>query len=211
MNLNSVNSVTVPSPSHSPLPDSHHQPICIDKGLIQQNKSQQSKRNWAQFNPSDSHHVEDKLGDNYKKVKGDYQCLTGTIERSLSNDSVEKIQNDNAMNDIDHCTRETSLISQGEKPAEQVNKSDSVYSESSSLNDSQKKLCTSMSLFYGKNSSEILFKFEYYEENMDELQTKVFTREEILQHDPRWILYFYENHLQFSKTPNFKPERLKRI
>jgi len=74
-----------------------------------------------------------------------------------------------------------------------------------------RKTCTNMSLFYGENKKEIFFRFEYFLEGNPEPKSRVFTREEILKHDPRWILYFYENHLQFVNSPEFSPETMKRV
>lgn len=37
------------------------------------------------------------------------------------------------------------------------------------------------------------------------------TRDEILSQDPKLLLYFYENHIQFAKTPGFKPEGLRKL
>jgi len=99
----------------------------------------------------------------------------------------------------------------------------SVYSKESLLkishikkiqdleNTNQRKTCTNITFFYGKDNQEKLFKFEFYEHGISESKSIVFTKEQILQHDPRWILYFYENHLQFVCSPEFKPERMKRI
>lgn len=38
-----------------------------------------------------------------------------------------------------------------------------------------------------------------------------FTRDEILSHDPKLLLYFYENHIQFTKTPRFRPEGMRKL
>lgn len=47
------------------------------------------------------------------------------------------------------------------------------------------------------------------ETDKKEICSKVLTREQVIQEDPVSLLYFYERHLQFTKTPDFKPEKLK--
>ena len=47
------------------------------------------------------------------------------------------------------------------------------------------------------------------ETDKKEVCSKVLTREEVIQEDPVALLYFYERHLQFTKSPDFKPEKLK--
>ena len=37
------------------------------------------------------------------------------------------------------------------------------------------------------------------------------TRNEVLQRDPRLLLYFYESHLQFTKRAEFNPSKLRKV
>jgi len=40
---------------------------------------------------------------------------------------------------------------------------------------------------------------------------QVLTREEVVREDPKILLYFYENHIQFSQTAHFQAEKLKKL
>ena len=37
------------------------------------------------------------------------------------------------------------------------------------------------------------------------------TRDEVIKEDPKILLYFYENHIEFSQTAHFQAEKLKRL
>ena len=37
------------------------------------------------------------------------------------------------------------------------------------------------------------------------------TREEVIKEDPKILLYFYENHIQFSQTAHFRAEKLRKL
>jgi len=76
---------------------------------------------------------------------------------------------------------------------------------------SNHKMCKGMSVFCKEKDKRLYFKMDYLQEPIKEVQSAVFSREEIMEHDPRWVLYFYENHLEFPEYPEFRPEMLKRI
>ncbi len=63
---------------------------------------------------------------------------------------------------------------------------------------------------FDKEKGDLLFKVEGHSSSSRKaLSTQ--TKEEILKHDPRLLLYFYENHLEFPHVPEFKPEKLKKL
>jgi len=72
-----------------------------------------------------------------------------------------------------------------------------------------KKLRRIVRTDYNKDSQKLIFKVQSL--LTTEKETSELTREEVLKEDPTMLLYFYENHLEFSKTPQFKPEKLKKI
>ena len=73
----------------------------------------------------------------------------------------------------------------------------------------KKKLRRIIRTDYNEKLQMLVYKIESLSAN--EKESFEFTREEILEEDPKILLYFYENHLEFSKTPQFKPEKLKKL
>jgi len=49
------------------------------------------------------------------------------------------------------------------------------------------------------------------EANSSSSKLLLLTREEVIKEDPKILLYFYENHIQFSQTAHFQAEKLKKL
>lgn len=73
------------------------------------------------------------------------------------------------------------------------------------------KNCTSVNVLYDQ-TGKLIFKLEYKEDNEPNKKgSTIFTRDQMISYDPRLVLYYYENHLQFSDSSGFQPESLVRI
>jgi len=63
---------------------------------------------------------------------------------------------------------------------------------------------------FSPEQNNLIFKVAFNVDSQNKAY-KTLTREELLKEDPLLLLSFYENHLQFVKTPDFQPSLLKKI
>jgi len=63
---------------------------------------------------------------------------------------------------------------------------------------------------FSTEQNKLIFKVAFHVDN-EEKGLRTLNREELLKEDPLLLLSFYENHLQFVKTPDFQPNSLKKL
>jgi len=65
--------------------------------------------------------------------------------------------------------------------------------------------------FYDLKSHDLVFEIEWKSKGKKTYRkNSLVTREELLKHDPLFLLYFYEGRLEFTKHPNFDCKKLKK-
>ena len=63
---------------------------------------------------------------------------------------------------------------------------------------------------FNYDSEQTIFHIQRTSESFGINSTRL-TRDEVLEKDPRLLLYFYESHLQFIKRGEFNPSKLKKV
>ena len=60
-------------------------------------------------------------------------------------------------------------------------------------------------------SEQVMFHIQTAGEDSGTNSSTKLARDEVLEKDPRLLLYFYESHLQFAKQGEFNPSKLKKV
>ena len=72
------------------------------------------------------------------------------------------------------------------------------------------KTCKSVVVSYDHRIKELVFNIQYIDTATKEIKNMSLTRKQMVEFDPRSVLYFYENHLDFPQDNGFQG-KLKRV
>ena len=64
---------------------------------------------------------------------------------------------------------------------------------------------------FNSEMQEVLFKVECCAADSNKTEINYLAKDEVIETDPRLLLYFYESHLQFKRTPDFQACKLKTV
>lgn len=139
-----------------------------------------------------------------------------------------------ALNSKRGARESDSFLAELEKVQKKIKSQDSISNSSTQYEDPSEELQASTSLksrsvselepiSIGKRSSgqkkivqmcfdEITENYVYKVENdANSAKLLILTRDEVIKEDPRILLYFYENHIQFSQSAHFQAEKLRKL
>jgi phosphoribosyl-AMP cyclohydrolase len=138
-----------------------------------------------------------------KKVKSD------ETESNVSTQDGEHVERNTFTMSSPFSNDENSLTEKIKSPKQNKNLSKmSQKSKVAKKSESKKEAVKIEQIVFDCDREEVMFKVGSKKGEQDLL---TLTREEILKKDPMALLNFYEKHLQFAKTPEFKPENLKKL
>lgn len=148
---------------------------------------------------------EEQFGAIKKKVKALSDSETKASSPTLSRLESEK---ESEINKEKRALKENNLNS---NVVQSHNKKDNLENRDQNAEKSEKIRikCQNLSLFYSEDKKDILFKIEYIDEKSNQTQEKHLTRKQMVETNPLAALYYYENHLQFSDIPGFRPKFLQ--
>jgi len=157
---------------------------------------------------------------------------TGKIQNLKENKLL--YQESQALNSKRGARESDSFLAELEKVQKKIKNQDSISNSSTQYEDPSEELQASTSLksrsvselepmsidkrTHGQRKivqmcfDEITENYVYkVETDPNSAKLLILTRDEVIKEDPKILLYFYENHIQFSQSAHFQAEKLRKL
>ena len=137
--------------------------------------------------------------------------------KTISKSNIARSQDDNAVNNTPyedygktHKDGEI-LIKRGDSITDISEEQSIIESDRNTENiQNNLKTCKNVVVSYDHRIKELVFTIQYIDTITKESKEMFLTRKQMVEFDPRSVLYFYENHLDFPQDTGFQG-KLKRV